>query len=146
MRKKVRWRGELSEAFADVDAGAHSVLEYRYMRYVERAHGLPRARRQVPASMREGTIHRDVLYREYGVAVELDGRAHHPGDLRWQDLRRDNAAAADGIITLRYGWADVARRPCEVAVQVSAVLRRRGWPGRPRPCGPSCPANHDRGP
>jgi very-short-patch-repair endonuclease len=139
-RKKLRWRAELCEALADVEAGVHSVLEYRYVRYVERAHGLPKAKRQAYALARGRSVYRDVLYLEYGVVVELDGRAYHPVDERWRDLHRDNAAAADGIITLRYGWADVTRRPCEVAAQVAAVLQRRGWAAKPRRCGPSCPA------
>ena len=71
--------------------GVHSVLEFRYLRDVERAHGLPKA------------------------------------DQRWRDIDRDNIAAGAGIITLRYNWSDVTRRPCEVASEVSAVLRQRGW-------------------
>ncbi|MGE5289877.1 MAG: type IV toxin-antitoxin system AbiEi family antitoxin domain-containing protein [Micromonosporaceae bacterium] len=140
LRNKMRWRGELNQALTDVDAGVHSVLEHRYVRDVERAHRLPPAQRQAPAQTRGRTVYRDVLYRQYGVAVELDGRAYHPADERWHDSRRDNSAAADGIITLRYGWADVTQRPCEVALQVSAVLQRRGWTAHPRPCGPACPA------
>jgi hypothetical protein len=82
--------------------------------------------------------YRDVLYEEYGVAVELDGRAAHPGDLRWRDIRRDNSAAAAGLVTLRYGWIDVSQRPCWVAAQVAQVLARRGYSGC-RPCAPGCP-------
>src|SRR5689334_16353880 len=40
---------------------------------------------------------------------------------------------------LRYGWADVAGRPCEVAEQVAAMLRIAGWAGQPAPCRPACP-------
>jgi hypothetical protein len=57
-----------------------------------------------------------------------------------RDNRRDNAAAADGIFTLRYGWADVTERPCETAREVAAVLGQRGWPGPLRRCGPGCRA------
>ena len=80
--------------------------------------------------------YRDVLYREYLVAVETDGRLAHPAEGQWRDVRRDNAAAADGIITLRYGWSDVISRSCAVAAEVGAVLVRRGWPGPVRRCGP----------
>ncbi len=152
LRKKLRWRGELSQALPDVHAGVHSALEYRYLRHVERAHALPTADRQVRAvgargargiaaglgTSRGATIYRDLLYRRYRVAVELDGHAAHPADARWRDIHRDNSAAADGIITLRYGWTDVAEHPCGVAAQVAAVLRRRGWSAAPRRCGPSC--------
>ena len=40
-RKKLRWRADLHELIAAAASGDHSVLEYRYERDVERAHGLP---------------------------------------------------------------------------------------------------------
>jgi very-short-patch-repair endonuclease len=113
----------------------------RYVR-IGRAHGLPRASRQ--ARLRRGgrTIYRDNLYQEYAVAVELDGRAAHPAESRWRDMRRDNAGLADGVVTLRYGYADVTERPCQIAAEVSQVLRSRGWAGRPHRCGPRCASGH----
>jgi hypothetical protein len=45
-RRKLRWRGEISEALGDVARGVHSGLERRYLRDVERPHGLPVALRQ----------------------------------------------------------------------------------------------------
>ena len=50
----------------------------------------------------------------------------------------DNAAAADGLFSLRYGWADITEHACETACEVGAVLSRRGWPGPLRKCGPDC--------
>jgi hypothetical protein len=133
MRAKLHWRAELLQALDDVEAGVHSTLEYRYLRDVERAHGLPVAERQVRAAQGGRTIYRDVFYRQYGVVVELDGRASH-ADRRLQDNRRDNAAAAGGVITLRYGWADVDEWPCQTATEVGQTLRIRGWSGSLRPC------------
>ena len=40
-RKKMRWRRELTVALDDAGDGALSLLEYRYVRRVERPHGLP---------------------------------------------------------------------------------------------------------
>ena len=40
-RPKVRWRAILLSALDDIGDGAHSVLEVRYVRDVERPHGLP---------------------------------------------------------------------------------------------------------
>ena len=137
-RKRVRWRAELAVALADIASGAHSALEYRCLRDVERAHGLPQPVRQARARRGAHTEYRDSLYGRYGVAVETDGRLAHAGVARWRDIRRDNAAAADGIITLRYGWADITEHPCEVAAEIATVLRRRGWKGTPRRCGSSC--------
>jgi hypothetical protein len=137
-RRRLRWRRDLTGALAADWAGVHSGLEYRYLRDVERPHALPPGTRQALARHAGRNEYRDVLYEEYGVAVELDGRAAHPGDTRWRDIRRDNSAAADGIVTLRYGWIDVSQRPCWVAAQVAQVLVRRGYSGF-RPCAPDCP-------
>lgn len=141
LRKKMRWRTELSEALGDVGAGVHSALEFRYVRDVERAHHLPGAKRQARVTRQGARQYRDVLYEAYGVCVELDGQVAHPAETRWRDIRRDNANAADGIITLRYGWADVRPHACEVAAEVAAVLRLRGWTGKTGPCGPGCPVS-----
>ncbi len=79
-----------------------------------------------------------MAYQAYGVVIELDGRAAHPEEWRWRDIRRDNASAAGGQQTLRYGWADMTGRPCGVAAEVGAVLTGHGWDGRLRRCGPAC--------
>ncbi len=141
MRAKLRWRGDLDELIAAAVGGDHSVLEYRYDRDVERAHGLPEAKRQVPFTGPGGRSgRRDRVYEEYRVVVELDGRLAHPDDSAWKDKARDNAAAVDGMQTLRYSWTQVRRAPCQVATEVATVLRLQGWPGRPRACSPGCPA------
>ncbi len=138
-RPKVRWRRILVSALDDIDDGAHSVLEIRYIRDVERPHGLPRARRQARVTRSSGRIYLDNLVDRYRTCIELDGKAAHPVAERWRDIARDNASAADGIITLRYGWADVAEQSCQTAAQIAAVLGQRGWAGQPTPCGRSCP-------
>ncbi|MFK3981989.1 hypothetical protein ACI2K4_16630 [Micromonospora sp. NPDC050397] len=137
-RVRMRWRTELLAALADDAGGCHSLLELRYLRDVERAHGLPPGVRQAVRPRRGGRWYDDVSYRDYRTRVELDGRAAHPAERRWQDARRDNAAAAEGETTLRYGWTDVTRSPCTTADQVAQVLRRHGWLTPPRRCGPSC--------
>jgi hypothetical protein len=138
LRSKMRWRPELTELLSADAAGLHSLLELRYHRDVERPHGLPGGIRQVRFRAGEHNEYRDLLYRAYLTAIELDGRLAHPGDERWTDIRRDNAAAADGIVTLRYGWPDVTKRPCQVAAEVDQVLAGRGFTGA-RPCSSGCP-------
>jgi Protein of unknown function (DUF559) len=137
-RPKSRWRGEIHEAIGDVASGVHSPLEHRYLRNVERAHGLPAGDRQTHAIQDGHAIFRDVRYRKYRVVVELDGVASHPAEKRLEDKRRDNAAAAQGLVTLRYGWSDVTKRPCQTAAEVAETLRGRGWTGQLRRCGPDC--------
>jgi hypothetical protein len=138
-RKKLRWRLELDELITAAVTGDHSVLEYRYTRDVERAHGLPEPDRQVPFTgpgRRRGR--RDRVYREYAVVVELDGQQGHRAEDAWRDKRRDNAAAEVGQESLRYGWQDVRYRACATAVQVVKVLQNHGWEGQPRPCSIYC--------
>jgi len=115
-RKKMHWREELNDVLAAAGDGIHSVLEYRYLRDVERAHGLPRSTHQVRVVIEGKTVYRDVYYEQYQLAVELDGRLAHPDDERWRDHRRDNQASAQGVETRRYGWRDVVAHPCETAM------------------------------
>jgi hypothetical protein len=139
-RSRLRWRVPLTQAVADVGAGCHSLLELRYLRNVERAHGLPAADRQVVSRRGQRKIFDDVRYREYRTRVELDGRAAHPDAQRWRDMRRDNEAVLDGDHALRYGHGDIDESPCLVAVQVAVVLRNGGWTGTPHRCTrPCCP-------
>jgi very-short-patch-repair endonuclease len=134
-RHRLRWRRELVDALTDVADGCHSMLELRFARHVERAHRLPRGRRQ----HRRGSWYDDVVYPDFGASVELDGKVAHPTEHAFRDHRRDNAAVLTGSRVLRYGFADVARRPCVVAMEVAAVLQAGGWRGRPQSCGPGCP-------
>jgi predicted transcriptional regulator of viral defense system/very-short-patch-repair endonuclease len=138
-RHKVRWRDILVSALQDIGDGAHSVLEIHYVRDVERPHGLPRARRQARVARSTGPVYLDNLVDRYRTCIELDGKAAHPVAGRWRDIARDNASAADGITTLRYGWPDVAEQPCQTAAQIATVLGQRGWVGQATPCGRSCP-------
>jgi hypothetical protein len=45
-RSRIRWRAQLAELLSADSAGIHSVLEYRYVRDVERPHRFPAATRQ----------------------------------------------------------------------------------------------------
>jgi len=139
LRSRHRWRLDLGCILSPDLAGIHSALEYRYFRDVERPHALPTGKRQFRVVQGVRSAYRDVLYNEFALAVELDGRVAHPGDSRWFDVWRDNASAADGVVTLRYGYRDITATPCVVAAQVSEVLRSRGWSKSAQPCSPTCP-------
>lgn len=132
---RLRHGAALGSILADVAAGSHSLLELRYLRDVERAHGLPSGLRQRAVDS-EFT---DVAYVPFGFVVELDGRFHFAPRQRWRDLERDNRAALRSEATLRYGWLDVTSRPCAAAVQVLQMMRRKDPHLTARPCGPTCP-------
>lgn len=131
-RSRLRHRHLFGDLLTDVAAGVHSPLELNYARDVERAHGLPRGKRQLRS--RRGSYYRDVTYEEFQLIVELDGRLGHDGLGRFRDMRRDNLAILMGQLTLRYGWFDVVDRPCQVAWEVAAVLAARGWTAVPSRC------------
>jgi very-short-patch-repair endonuclease len=139
-RQRIRWRAWIAAALEDAAEGVHSPLEKHYVDSVERAHGLPTAHRQAKRRHGSGTRYLDNAYAEYGLCVELDGLAAHPPEGRWQDTRRDNQNLAQGTVTLRYGWPDATENRCRTAAEIAVVLRRRGWTGRLRPCGPDCQA------
>ena len=144
LRTKLRWRADLQGLITAAVSGDHSVLEYRYERDVERAHGLPEPVRQAPFVGPDGRRgRRDRLYQRYGVVVELDGRLAHAAEDQWRDIARDNAAAVTGQQTLRYSWTQVTRYACTTAAEVAKVLRVHGWDGWPRPCSPGCPVQND---
>ena len=125
-------------ALTDVADGARSPLERRYITAVQRPHGLPKALRQAKITVGGRYRYLDNFYREAQLAVELDGRSFHQPERRWADSHRDNDHAGQGILTLRYSWADITNRPCEVAAQVAELLRHRGTAVELRRRGDSC--------
>lgn len=131
----LRNRRLILECLDAVSIGAQSAMEARYLRDVERAHGLPRGVRQRSVVAHKFT---DVLYEQYRLVVELDGVVGHWGEGENHDTWRDSELLLIGVETMRFGWADVTVRACEVAARVAGVLRQRGWEGTMQIC-PSCP-------
>ena len=130
----LRWRAQVLEALADVAAGSHSGLELAFARLLRR-HGLPIGARQAQFDDGGRRTHADMAFGE-AVVIELDGRLGHDSALdTWRDMDRDNASMLAGRRVLRYGWADVHRRPCEVAAQVATVIGHSL-----ARCGPRCAA------
>jgi hypothetical protein len=136
---RVRDRAWIESVLTDLAAGTCSVLEHRYLTDIERAHGLPWGHRQAGRVTVQGMVLRDVTYERFGLDVELDGRLFHDSaGQRDRDLDRDLDAAALGSGTVRLGWGQVFDRPCLTTSRLVQVLRRGGWSGLPRRCGPEC--------
>jgi hypothetical protein len=130
-----RW---LAGVLRDVTDGTCSVLEHGFLTRVERAHGLPRAQRQVRVTATLGVIYRDARYA--ALELELDGRLFHSSTRdRDRDMDRDLDAAVDGRATVRLGYGQVFERPCTTALRIALLLRRGGWTGKPHACQPQCP-------
>ena len=139
-RKRMRWREWLTDSLDDAADGVVFPLELRYVRDVERAHGLPAARRQARRELAGGVRYLDNFYDAYRLCVELDGRSSHPPEQKWQDADRDNDNLFAGDVqTLRFGARDVTVRRCARAGQLAAALMRRGWDGAGlHACGAAC--------
>ncbi|MBV9485435.1 MAG: hypothetical protein JO246_05210 [Frankiaceae bacterium] len=128
-----RWRKVVLEALPDLAAGAQSSMEVREMR-LRRAHGVPVGRRQF-TRLADGTEHLDDFDAEFRVHTELDGRlGHDRGRDVFRDMRRDNRSELEQVRHLRYGWADLFDRPCEVAIQEALIYRQQGWTGKFKRC------------
>ena len=128
-RPRVRWRREIEMALGDASAGALSLLELRYVRGVERTHGLPAAKRQVRIRQQGGSRYLDNLYEDYRACVEVDGTAAHPEDQQWRDKRRDRwNSVHEKIETIRVGFPDLKDQnsQCETAADVAKWLSGRG--------------------
>src|SRR4029077_2539782 len=113
-RSRLRRRAWLGEILGDLAEGTCSVLEHGYLTRIERAHGLPRGRRQALLDAGRGTEFQDVVYPRQHLHVELDGRLFHDTARACDvDLDRDlDAAALVGGLTVRLGWGQVFDRPC----------------------------------
>jgi very-short-patch-repair endonuclease len=134
-RRAHPWRELLELILAEVADGAESAMEVRYLHDVERAHDLPIGRRQ-RRSVTGGRERHDVAYDEQRVLVELDGRLGHEGfEAQRKDGRRDRRGAGSGWLSARAYWDDVALTPCQLAVEVGAILHSRGWENWPSPFG-----------
>ncbi|HEX3963868.1 MAG TPA: type IV toxin-antitoxin system AbiEi family antitoxin domain-containing protein [Trebonia sp.] len=145
-RKKVHRRGWIRDALTDVSDGIHFPLERRWSRDVERAHGLPRATRQSKREGADGIRYLDNLYEPWGLSVELDGRAFHPPEDRDNDRYRDNETSiTTDAAVLRYGFKQVANRPCEQAAQFARALVKHGWAAATlKPCEQGCPVGRPK--
>ena len=138
-RKRVRGRALLLDLLADLETGACSVLERGYLD-LERRHGLPTLdRRQTPARVNGKSAYRDVDHSDFGLLVELDGRAFHDNaTARDNDAGRDLASAVvSDVTTVRLTYGQVFRDGCRTIAQIAALLERGGWPGPFLAC-PDC--------
>ncbi|MDO7867666.1 hypothetical protein [Nocardioides jiangxiensis] len=146
-RTRLRRRELIVGVLSDAASGAASVLEIEFLRNVERAHGLPRALRQVRdvtsglslSSEVARVVYRDAALPAFRLLIELDGRLGHSTSAdRDTDFERDLDAAVGEQTTVRLGWGQAVVRPCVTAIKLARLYRSRGWQG-PFRCCPRCP-------
>jgi predicted transcriptional regulator of viral defense system len=95
-----------------------SPLEERFLEFCETA--------QIPLPEVNGKVSRmriDALWRECGVAVEVDGGAGHTGLAAIKrDRQREMALRANGFQVVRYTWEQVTGQSDEVAADLRRLL------------------------
>ena len=132
---RIRWRQWLADALEDAGDGVYSSLERRYVRDVERAHGLPRSQHQARRLLDGKAQYRDNWYPGYRVVVEIDGPDYHQNERVQLDKDRDNRnLALDDVKTHRFGPVGVTEHACQTAAMVAVTLQRNGWRGLPHAC------------
>jgi very-short-patch-repair endonuclease len=120
-----RWPGvrQLDKVLVVCDEGAESPMETR-LRLVLIAGRLPWPVTQYRVTSPDGRFvaRLDLAYPRHRLGIEYEGD-HHRGRHAYQrDLRRVNALRACGWTVLRFGAADVYRRPQHVIATVRAAL------------------------
>jgi hypothetical protein len=70
----------------------------------------------------------DMLWRDAGLVVELDGSAYHDPE---RDTRKTNNLMARGWTVLRFTWRQVVNDPAWVVQSLQAVRSRAACPGSP---------------
>ncbi|HSN43748.1 MAG TPA: hypothetical protein VLR88_06805, partial [Propionibacteriaceae bacterium] len=128
---KVPHRRLLQDLVDSANRGVESPLEWRFVRDVARAHGLPRVQLQV--SHRRGT-RSDATFEGFALLAELDGFAWHAGRRDADQWRDNELLITSGRPTLRYGFGPIATTPCHVADQLARALFTMGWGGPLRRC------------
>ena len=100
-------RGELEHRFAELRRGT----------------GVREAETNVPVTVNGTTYVIDCLWRDEGIAVELDGRDAHERALAFEaDRRRDAALTAIGLRPLRFTWQRVSYEGAGVLADLTAAM------------------------
>jgi hypothetical protein len=95
-----------------------SVLEERFLELCESA-GFPLPE----VNRRESRMRVDAVWRQAGLAVELDGGDAHAGlGQMKRDRERELALRRRGFQVVRYTWDQVTRRPDDVADDLRRLL------------------------
>ncbi|HKA69975.1 MAG TPA: DUF559 domain-containing protein [Actinomycetes bacterium] len=122
----MRGRASLLCLLGQLDEGCRSELEIWGYLHVFTGPGMPRFQRQVPIKLAGRTTYLDVFAEAERVNFELDGMYWHlPEQNREQDLRRDAALAAMGILVVRFSHHRLRHSPEEVRREVLGILSKR---------------------
>jgi very-short-patch-repair endonuclease len=126
--RKVRRLPLLLRTLADVATGSHTLAELDILALCRRG-GLPEPNRQFRADADGNSRYLDLLFEEWGLHVEIDGRHHLEIRQWWRDLHRQNTLSVHGWRLLRFPSYIVREQPDVVIAQIRAALTAAGWSG-----------------
>lgn len=120
-----RGSAHLREALGEIRGGVRSAGEGAFLRLVRRAR-LPEPELNARIQTSGGWFIVDALWRQYGVAVEIDGQSWHLDAESWQrDLGRQNLLHAAGIVLLRFPVIRLSSDPAGVVAELRATFNVR---------------------
>lgn len=109
-------------ALADAGAGSRAASEAELLRLLRKA-GLPLPELNAAVATSIGERYVDALWRHLRKGVEVDGARYHFDVVSWQDdLRRQNAIQATGIVLLRIPARRLWVEPQAVMAEIAAFL------------------------
>lgn len=107
---------------ADLASGSHAESEARLHRLLEHA-GITGWQANYRVQTEGRTYYIDVAFPRHGVAIEVDGRAHHSGDSAFENDRvRLNALHLAGWDILHVTWKRLVREPDTVLREIIQAL------------------------
>lgn len=125
--RRDRRRLLLHAVVLDLLSGVRSLGEADFRRMC-RAHGLPEPSRQVLRKGRRGTYYLDVLWDDWGVAVEIDGVQHEWAQNLIADALRHNDVTLRHARVLRLPLLGLRVAAAEFFGQIRDALEQAGCP------------------
>jgi very-short-patch-repair endonuclease len=123
---RLRGAADMSRLIGLVDAGCHSELEIWGHDRVFTDPRLPPSRRQHRVAVGDRNVFLDRYIPVERVGVELDGAAWHGRpEQRENDLRRDAALSAMGILVVRYSHRRLVADPDAIVDELREILAHR---------------------
>jgi hypothetical protein len=125
-RGPCRHHGQIVETILDLGGDIHSVPERDFDRIVT-SRGLPRPTRQAVLRRPGGRHYLDAVWKEYRLAVEVDGSQHLDASQWDLDLRKAADVVADGLRLLRFTTFAVRHQKRDVGDVMVRALVSGGW-------------------
>lgn len=124
--RRDRRRGLIATVVTDLLDGVRSLGEHEFAQMC-RERGFPEPTRQAIRKARDGRFYLDVIWEEWGVAVEIDGIQHSWAGNVVADALRHNAVTLGSALVLRLPLLGLRVAPADFFEQIEAALASRGW-------------------